>query len=64
MTQKRFEEVNNDLDFARHNLNELIALFGYKSNSMVCNNKTRALCAADCVIDLMRMVKEVIKNDV
>jgi hypothetical protein len=63
MRQQRFEEVNRDLDFARHNLNGLIALFGYKSNSMVWNNKTRALCMADCVIELMTELKETIKND-
>lgn len=63
MKQQRFEEVNRDLDFARHNLNGLIALFGYKSNSMVWNNKIRALCMADCVIDLMTELKETIKND-
>jgi hypothetical protein len=63
MRQQRFEEVNRDLDFARHNLNGLIVLFGYKSNSMVWNNKTRALCMADCVIELMTELKETIKND-
>jgi hypothetical protein len=63
MKQQRFEEVNRSLDFARHNLNGLIALFGYKSNSMVWNNKTRALCMADCVIELMTELKETIKND-
>ena len=63
MKQKRIAEVNNDLDFARHNMNGLIALFGYKSNSMIWNNKTRALCMADCIIDIMTQLKEAIKND-
>ena len=57
MKQKRIAEVNNDLDFARHNMNGLIALFGYKSNSMIWNNKTRALCMADCIIDIMTQCK-------
>ena len=63
MKQQRFEEVNRNLDFARHNLNGLIALFGYKSNSMIWNNKTRAICMAECIIDLMTDIKETIKND-
>ena len=63
MRQNRIEEVNRDLDFARHNMNGLIALFGYKSNSMIWNNKTRALCMADCIIDIMTELKGTIKND-
>ena len=63
MKQDRIAEINNDLDFARHNMNGLIALFGYKSNSMIYNNKTRALCMADCIIDIMTELKETIKND-
>ena len=63
MKLKRIAEVNNDLDFAKHNMNGLIALFGYKSNSMIWNNKTRALCMADCIIDIMTQLKETIKND-
>ena len=63
MKQNRIIAVNNDLDFAMHNLNGLIALFGYKSNSMIYNNKTRALCMADCIIDIMTELKETIKND-
>lgn len=63
MKQNRIEEVNQNLDFARHNMNGLIALFRYKSNSMIWNNKTRALCMADCIIDIMTELKETIKND-
>lgn len=63
MKQDRIAEVNNNLDFARHNMNGLIALFGYKSNSMIWDNKTRALCMADCIIDIMTELKETIKND-
>ena len=63
MKQNRIEEVNRNLDFARHNMNGLIALFGYKSNSMIWNNKARALCMADCIIDMMTELKETIKND-
>ena len=63
MYQKKFEEVNRSLDFARHNMNGLVALFGYKSNSMVYGNKTRALCMADCIIDIMTELKETINND-
>ena len=63
MKQNRIEEVNRNLDFARHNMNGLIALFGYKSNSMIWNNKVRALCMADCIIDMMTELKETIKND-
>ena len=63
MKQNRIEEVNRNLDFARHNMNGLIALFGYKSNSMIWENKTRALCMADCIIDIMTELKETIKND-
>lgn len=63
MYQKKFEEVNRSLDFARYNMNSLVALFGYKSNSMVYNNKTRVLSMADCIIDIMTELKETINND-
>ena len=63
MKQARIEEVNRDLDFAKHNLNGLVALFGYKSNSMIWNNKTRALCMADCIIEIMTELKKTIEND-
>lgn len=63
MKQDKIEEVNRNLDFVKHNMNGLIALFGYKSNSMIWNNKTRALCMADCIIDIITEIKETIKND-
>ena len=63
MKQERIEEVNRSLDFARHNMNGLIALFGYKSNGMIWENKTSALCMADCIINIMTELKETIKND-
>lgn len=63
MYQKRFEEENKNLDFAKHNLDGLVKLFGYKSNSMLYGNKTRALCMVDTVIDIMQELKETIKND-
>ena len=63
MYQRKFEEVNNTLDFARHNMNTLIALFGYKDNAMMCANKTRAICLAECIIDIMSDLIEAIKND-
>lgn len=63
MYQKKFEEVNRNLDFAKHNMDGLVALFGYKSNSMIWLNKTRALCMADSIIDIMTELKETIKND-
>ena len=63
MKQNRIEEVNRNLNFARHNMNCLITLFEYKNNSMIWNNKVRALCMADCIIDMMTELKEAIKND-
>ena len=63
MYQKKFEAVNNTLDFARHNMNTLIALFGYKDNAMMCANKTRAICSAECIISIMSDLIETIKND-
>lgn len=63
MKQDKINEVNTNLDFAKHNMNGLIALFGYKSSSMIRNNKTRALCMIDCVIDIMNELKETIKNE-
>lgn len=44
-------------------MNGLIALFGYNDNSMIWYNKERALCMADCVIEVMTELKEAIKND-
>lgn len=63
MKKARIVEVNNDLDFAKHNLNGLIALFGYGSNAMIWQNKTRAICMVDCIIELMKELKETLKND-
>ena len=63
MYQRKFEEVNNMLDFARHNMNTLIALFGYKDNAMMYANKVRAICSAECIIDIMSDLIKTIKND-
>ena len=63
MLQKRFEEENRKLEFAKYHFDGLIALFGYKSNSMLWNNKQRALCMADAVIETLTELKETIKND-
>ena len=63
MKLRKIQEVNNNLDFAKHNMNGLVALFGYENNSMIWNNKTRALCMVDCIIDIMTELKETIKND-
>lgn len=63
MYQMKFEEVSKHLDFAKHNMNGLVALFGYKSNSMLFANKTRALSMVDCIIDIMTELKEEINDD-
>lgn len=63
MTQDRIAEVNTNLDFAKHNLNGLIALFGYKQNGMIHDNKSRALSMTDCIIDIMTEIKRDILND-
>lgn len=63
MTQNQFEEVNRELDFARYNLHCLIALFGYKKNSIILLNKSRALSAADCIISTMTELKEMLESD-
>lgn len=63
MKSDRIEDVNRNLDFAKHNLDGLVALFGYKSNSMIYANKERALCMADCIINIMTVLKDEITND-
>ena len=63
MNQKRFEEENRKLDFAKYHFDGLVALFNYKSNSMLYSNKERALCMADAVIETLQELKETIKND-
>ena len=63
MTQDRIAEVNMNLDFAKHNLDSLIALFGYKKNGMIYDNKARALSMANCIIDIMVEVKRDLAND-
>lgn len=63
MLQKRFEEENRKLEFAKYNFDGLVALFGYKSNSMFCANKQMALCMADTVIETLKELKETIIND-
>ena len=63
MKQNKIDEINRDLDFAKYNMNGLVALFGYNSRVMIWDNKTRALCMADCVISIMTTLKEAINND-
>ena len=63
MKQNVFDDVNRDLDFAKHNLNGLTALFGYKNNSMIWCNKSRAISMADCIIEIMINLKSTIAND-
>lgn len=63
MKQDRIKEINTNLDFAKHNLDTLIALFGYKNSYMIAANKTRALACADCIIEIMTELKGAIKND-
>lgn len=63
MKQDRIAEVNIDLDYAQHNLSTLIALFGYKENSMIFANKNRAISMADCIIDIMTDLKRTLSAD-
>lgn len=53
-----------ELDFAKHELNSLVALFNYdKAESMIKLNKTRALCIIDCIISVMNATKEYIEEE-
>ena len=63
MYQKRFEEENRKLNFAKYHFDGLVALLGYKDNAMLYANKERALCMADAVIETLQELKETIKND-
>ena len=63
MKQNEIDKINRDLDFAKHNMNGLVALFGYNSSRMIWDNETRALSMADCIIDIMTKLKKVINND-
>lgn len=63
MRSDRIAEVSNDLDFTKHNLDGLIALFGYKSNHMIHSNKAVALSMVDCIINTMTELKMTIQND-
>lgn len=63
MYQRRFEEENRKLNFAKYHFDGLVALFGYKDNAMLYNNKERTLCMADAVIETLQELKETIKND-
>ena len=63
MYQERFTEENRKLKLAKHHLDGLVTLFGYRDNTILCANKKRALCAADAVIETMQELKETIEND-
>lgn len=53
-----------ELDFAKHELNSLVALFNYdKAESMIKLNKARALCIIDCIISVMNDTKEYIEKE-
>ena len=63
MRSDRIADVSKDLDFAKHNLNGLIALFGYNSNHMIYSNKAVSLSMVDCIINTMTELKATIQND-
>ena len=44
-----FTICKTNADWILHQINELRALFSYKSENMIVLNKTRALSALDCI---------------
>lgn len=62
LTKDDFKDTNNSLDFAKHELNGLVALFGYQSNVIIYDNKKRAMCMCDCIIDIMNHTKVMIEK--
>lgn len=57
------EQSKRELDYARHQLNSLIALFSYdKADAMIKMNRTRALSSIDCIIEVMQDAKEYIEK--
>ena len=63
MRQEVIAEVSLDLDFARENLNTLIALFRSGSNKLIWDNKQVALTAADSIIKTMVELRGTVGND-
>jgi hypothetical protein len=63
MRQEVIAEVSLDLDFARENLNTLIALFRWGSNKLIWDNKQVALTAADSIIKTMVELRGTVGND-
>ena len=63
MKKEKFSELERDLDFAKYNFDGLIALIGYRSNSMMFNNKNRAIAMADTVISAMNNLKNAVVTD-
>lgn len=63
MKKEKFTELERDLDFAKYNFDGLIALIGYRSNSMMFNNKNRAIAMADTVISAMNNLKNAVVTD-
>lgn len=61
--KEKFSELERDLDFAKYNFDGLIALIGYRSNSMMFNNKNRAIAMADTVISAMNNLKNAVVTD-
>lgn len=51
-------QSRRDLDYAKYQLNTLIALFNYdNAEAMIGLNKTRALCSIDCVLETLEDIK-------
>lgn len=63
MLQKRFEEENVMLEFAKHHFDGLICIFKQKNNAMLHSNKERLLCMIDIIINVLTELKQTISND-
>lgn len=57
-----YTQCRRDLDYSRHQLNSLIALFSYNDLGMMKLNKTRALCSLDCIKTMVNEVEEYINS--
>lgn len=64
MENLSIKQARMELDFAKHELDSLVALFNYdKAESMIKLNKTRALCIIDCIAAVLNDTKEYIEKE-
>ena len=58
----RLERIRNDLDYGKYQYDSLIAIFSYGNKDIVVDNKDMVLANIDYLENILKDVKELVKN--